>query len=108
MIEYLLSFSVLLSFRNLYKLNCFIIVCFYHFFNFIQSNIKELPSSIDHVNLFVFKSMVKCCFKSWSIIRKDKSMHIKFERYRCITKLINSFHRIKSSCHTYLIDILTK
>lgn len=63
-------------------------------FNFIKCYIKELSTLIDHIKLFVFKSLVQSCFQSRSVIRENHGVNIKIERNRSVAQFVNSFLRV--------------
>lgn len=55
---------------------------------------EELSACIYHIQLLLVEGIVQGCFEFWRVIAENHGMHIKVERNRCVTKLVDALHRI--------------
>ena len=103
-----LTNSILLGIRNVRKFNRLIVVPLYDFLNLGKRHPEEFSTLIYDIYLSILKSPMQSSLKLWSIVTEDERMHVKVEWNRCVAKLSNPFHRIESSCHSNLVDVLSK
>ena len=80
-----------------------------------------IPDSEERAASNPFERFVKCynvnertieaserLARARSILREDHCVNVEGERHRGIAKLFDAFHRVESSAHAHLEDVLTK
>ena len=103
-----LTNSILLGIRNVRKFNRLIVVPLYDFLNLGKRHPEKFSTLIYDIYLSILKSPMQSSLKLRSIVTEDERMHVKVEWNRCVAKLSDPFHRIESSCHSNLVDVLSK